>query len=784
VSGSSNTIGGDHPGAGNVIAFSADAGVRVAGGTGNRVRSNSIYTNGGLGIDLVSGGNMQQNVPVLFHYPRSDGKNITISGSLNSTANRSFTIDFYSDMTVDASGYGEGRIYLGSAPVTTNSLGNATFNLSLFRGAAPGDFVSATATDSGGNTSEFSASVVVEGAPSIDGDGVSDAVEANAPNGGDGNGDGISDSQQANVSSLPSAQDNSYVTLASPVGTTLTGVDAIEAIPPGAPAGLQFSTGLLAFTIQNVPADPSIVQTLTLYFSPDKSYSTYYKYGLEPVDNPATTLNERTDAHWYNFMYDPSTGTGAVIDNSQHKITLYFRDGRRGDDDLTVNGRIKDDGAPGVFNNLPGIENQSFTINENNVAAAVVGTVIAIDADPGQTLTYSILGDAGPFVIDSATGQISVSSAAVLDFEAQSAYVLSVQVTDNASPAPGSSTARITIALANVLEAPIATLRGPADGVRGQARTFTLGVGLADAAAGPNFSYQIDWNGDGAVDETVSGAAPKTVEHVFTEAGSYTVKMRVVDSNGLVSAQVSQPIAISTIALQTDILDPARTALVVGGSMGNDSIQFSPSGAAGAVEAFINGASLGVFSPTGPVVVFAQAGNDDIQVTGSISLSAWLYGDAGNDRLKGGAGHDVLMGGVGDDLLVGGSGRDLLIGGAGADRVVGNADDDILIGGQTAHDANEEALYYLMKEWTSSRDFATRRANLNGTGNTPRDNGNYFLRSSTAGNVAQTVFDDGSADVLTGTSAEEQDWFFLGTGDRATDLRDEAFAGDLEFING
>jgi hypothetical protein len=142
----------------------------------------------------------------------------------------------------DPSFYGEGRIYLGSTSVTTPAFsGTASFTVSLSRGATPGDFVTATATDSNGNTSEFAQAVVVISAPSNDGDGVSDAVEANAPNGGDGNGDGVSDSLQANVTSLPNAQDNSYITVASASGTTLTSVDAIETIPPGAPAGLQLS---------------------------------------------------------------------------------------------------------------------------------------------------------------------------------------------------------------------------------------------------------------------------------------------------------------------------------------------------------------------------------------------------------------------------------------------------------------------------------------------------------------------------------------------------------------
>ena len=44
-----------------------------------------------------------------------------------------------------------------------------------------------------------------------------------------------------------------------------------------------------------------------------------------------------------------------------------------------------------------------------------------------------------------------------------------------------------------------------------------------------------------------------------------------------------------------------------------------------------------------------------------------------------------------------------------------------------------------------------------------------------------TVLDDGDDDKLTGSSGD--DWFFLNVDDdRATDLQDEVFADDLDFI--
>ena len=95
---------------------------------------------------------------------------------------------------------------------------------------------------------------------------------------------------------------------------------------------------------------------------------------------------------------------------------------------------------------------------------------------------------------------------------------------------------------------------------------------------------------------------------------------------------------------------------------------------------------------------------------------------------------DVGQGGAGDDLRIGGRARDLLIGGAGAGHLIGGAGDDILIGGTTAFDANEQALAAIRAEWNSARDFATRAANLAGTGTGAGGTGNGLGGGGSGGN--------------------------------------------------
>ena len=180
VGGNNNTIGGTAPGAGNVIAFNLAGcagcqghgeGVVVFTGNGNAIRGNSTHSNAGLGIDLKDDGvtpdnacdtgfcpNNLQNFPVLTKAVLV-GLNTRIVGTLNSKASTSYQLDFYSSDACDPSGNGEGQTYLGSATTMTNASCDAVFDVTLPVAASPQSRLTATATDPGGNTSEFSACI-------------------------------------------------------------------------------------------------------------------------------------------------------------------------------------------------------------------------------------------------------------------------------------------------------------------------------------------------------------------------------------------------------------------------------------------------------------------------------------------------------------------------------------------------------------------------------------------------------------------------------------------------
>lgn len=176
-----NTVGGTAARAGNLISGNAGTGVAIVdvGTTGNAVRGNAVHANGGPGIDLGgddvtandtddadAGPNGYQNFPVLAS--ALAGATTPVSGTLHSLPNATFTLDFYASAAADPSGYGEGERYLGSTSLTTDGAGVASFGVTLNAATVKSEFITATATDAAGNTSEFSAatSALTEG-PSI-----------------------------------------------------------------------------------------------------------------------------------------------------------------------------------------------------------------------------------------------------------------------------------------------------------------------------------------------------------------------------------------------------------------------------------------------------------------------------------------------------------------------------------------------------------------------------------------------------------------------------------------
>jgi len=173
---STNVIGGELTGQANIIAFNDSNGVTVvSNAVADAILGNSIFSNAVLGIELgtsgvtsnlpfgtvSSGPNNFQNYPLLTSAVCSNS-GLVIQGSITSSVTSTPAhIEFFANDACDPSGFGQGQVFIGTADVTTDLSGGASFSVPFTSSSLVGEFVTATASDSSSNTSEFSQCIPV-----------------------------------------------------------------------------------------------------------------------------------------------------------------------------------------------------------------------------------------------------------------------------------------------------------------------------------------------------------------------------------------------------------------------------------------------------------------------------------------------------------------------------------------------------------------------------------------------------------------------------------------------
>ena len=170
-----NVIGGDAPGAGNVVAFNDGIGIHVFDEQTRAIaiRRNAVFQNGGRGIDIDAvtndaadadaGPNNLQNHPVLASVVGDGASTLEVAYAVPSDPAHSaypITVEFF---LADADST-EGAAFLGAAVYDEADVGQeVTAAFAPRRTVADGALVLATATDADGNTSEFGGAVAAVG---------------------------------------------------------------------------------------------------------------------------------------------------------------------------------------------------------------------------------------------------------------------------------------------------------------------------------------------------------------------------------------------------------------------------------------------------------------------------------------------------------------------------------------------------------------------------------------------------------------------------------------------
>jgi uncharacterized repeat protein (TIGR01451 family) len=529
---SNNTVGGTAAGSGNVIAFNGGPGIVVSVGEQNRIRRNSVFANVGPGIDFDNNGvtpndagdadtgsNTLQNFPVLT--ATTNG----VQGTLNSTPNSEFLIEFFGNAVCDATGNGEGATFLGTASVLTDGAGNGA--IPLFAATA-GQIVTATATNGTNNTSEFSACVTVPADTSI----ALTATDASAAElGGDSgtivvtrNGPTTAARDVEVTVSGTAAGDGTDYTITSPF---LSG--------PVFPAvfTLHFPAGAASTTVTITPIfGPSVEGTETVVLSVDGSTAS-----VTIADEPPVTLTA-TDAAAAELGGDTATVTV-----TRTGPTTYQRDV-----EISVSGTASGDGTDYTISSpllLGAVSPGSFTLrfaagqtsttvtiapifsptvegSETVVLSAEGSTAIVTIADePGITLnaTDGLAAEAGP---DPATVVVTRTGATTFERD----------VVINLSGTASGDGTDYTIAspfLLGAVNPTFFTLRFPA----GQSTTTVTITPVADAFVEAPETLTLSAEGATASVTIVDQFAPTTYTVTTTnDGGAGSLRQAILDANG------------------------------------------------------------------------------------------------------------------------------------------------------------------------------------------------------------------------------------------------------------
>ena len=436
----------------------------------------------------------------------------------------------------------------------------------------------------------------------------------------------------------------------------------------------------------------------------------------------------------------------------------------------------------------------SVTVNRSivvsNANPTIVSSVIPTTAVVGVAIPFAVTGaDLGAnenltYQWNFGDGTSASGASVTHTYASAGSFAVTLLVVDKDSGSASISQS-ITVTGGNLNSAPVLSIVGPQQVVRGQLVTvvFTATDANPQDQAG-TFTYRINW-GDGTPVEIVNGAATVAVAHTYTSSGTTSIVATVTDARGAVSASASKSVGVVNWLKQSDPLNPGDSMLVIGGSMGADEIRIDYQQGRRWLRIRMNGETALFANESGGnklidrLVIYGQNGNDFVHVDNQVNLPSLIDGGAGNDYIEAGRGNNILIGGAGNDTLIAEGGADLLIGGLGSDLLMGGTGQDLLIAGYTSFDTNRQALESIMAEWGRDSSYNSRRRNLLGQTNNGL-NGGYKLRATGA---QRTVFDDASIDLLLGQQGT--DWYFAnidcgGMPDLLLDLQNNEEEEDID----
>jgi VCBS repeat-containing protein len=276
-----------------------------------------------------------------------------------------------------------------------------------------------------------------------------------------------------------------------------------------------------------------------------------------PVGSVAANDTDSGDTLTYSLSAGPFAidgATGAITVNAAldfettpiYTLQVTVTDIGGQSDTATLTIQVNNVNEPPDFDTLWEPDEDYFDVEENKPYGELVGQLVVIDPDNGDTLTYSITAgnDDGAFAID-ANGAITVADSTKLNFEATTTYTLSVKVTDNGGL---DDICRVVITVTDVNEAPIGITLGGA-GVPETTPPVTLAeivnaanpklVGILaatdpDASDSHTFTFAPgEGDDDNGSFQIVGDELRSSAVFDFETKDTYSVRIQATDSGGL-----------------------------------------------------------------------------------------------------------------------------------------------------------------------------------------------------------------------------------------------------------
>ena len=249
-------------------------------------------------------------------------------------------------------------------------------------------------------------------------------------------------------------------------------------------------------------------------------------------------------------------------------------------------------------NEAPTVNDQAFSVFENDPNGTVLGNVVASDPDAGSAgqLSYAVTGGSGQtaFAVNASTGQVSISNASAFNLGG-SPYLLNLTVSDGGAPGL-TDTAVLTINVQDVNDAPSFTA-GPAVAVNEDSGAYSASWATAIDDGDPGnqtLTFEISGNSNTALFQTQPAlAANGTLS--FTPAananGSATMSVVLRDNGGTANGGVD----VSAAQTLSITVNPQNDAPVVdlNGPAAGDGFNASFTEGAGSV-AIVDAAALTV----------------------------------------------------------------------------------------------------------------------------------------------------------------------------------------------